>query len=906
MGGMSIITNKPGAFEILRSTSLLLFCISQLEITKGDARTAPIHVSQTNNRSRIANKLQLSIRRNGRGEIPGLYDEYYGIMTPIQGQDQFNQLVLGLATPENDSLLGNCSSQYIEKAASNQTISLVQYYMATCPDCQGFSPYFKRFAFDIGPLWRQLVRLYTVNCNDFQNIHLCQEQNPKLIVPMVRWYHMPIIQRDSRMKQCNLATKTDMLSIAHRQFIDEQRRDLISLRHATLRFISLTVDELLSAGDKDANLTLVSNRHKLFDSLPIHWHLSERLDRDLSKGLSLKEQFYRGISNRNSLCRDRMGSNSKLIEHFIIFENIRSFIGRTIIADWSSFSCDSNDSKPVVLIHRFSDFKLLNDLNVSGMPQDIESREPMLLHLNSSENRLKFIASKKKSVQTRTIRARRNAFQTSRLERIQQRASLERYYSHLSSSIDKHPIRYAAAMTATIGDRNRSSLQKRDTSTGSSNKTATYENANWTPESAYPEEEYLRYNFNRLIATKLNLTNDSVPGSLLAGLHPGKIETDFGKTGMNIIDPVQDDLSLMYLTDYYKALHEIVHVDLVAKAEVDGYQLLASCYFLRDLKRHFPFQGNAHGSSQIGSKSVARYYMEMLQKFWTRELTDRASNETISNHSLSSDKRLANPLNLKDISVPSSRLTAIQADLMKTYDVGLPASKHLKWNYCAGSSTYLRGHTCSLWVLFHTLTVHEYLQSVDDSLEDVRIEEPIEYKFQINYSKPPRRACNPANPDNAYLSAGTEELFVNATDYALANIINFVRFYLPCTNCAAHFSCMVEHSPGLHFPTKSADGRSTKHRLHHPDSHLLWLWEGHNRVNERTRSTHSEDPTRPKHIFPQYGACPECYIEQPEANATLTSMRFNRHELVKFIAARYRKSGILNNKVNIEDLYKKA
>lgn len=162
----------------------------------------------------------------------------------------------------------------------------------------------------------------------------------------------------------------------------------------------------------------------------------------------------------------------------------------------------------------------------------------------------------------------------------------------------------------------------------------------------------------------------------------------------------------------------------------------------------------------------------------------------------------------------------------------------------------------------------------------------------IKYSKD-KAKCDPANPEPALLGAKTSELFEDTTHFALSNIINFVRYYLPCTNCAAHFNCMVNNSPGLNLCNPK------------PEDHILWLWEAHNRVNVRTKSTHSEDPSRPKHVFPVYEACPECYLERPTNQTSFEQMKFNRKALVEFMVSRYRKSAILNNKIKIEDLFRK-
>uniref|UniRef100_A0A6G1S3Y6 Sulfhydryl oxidase n=1 Tax=Aceria tosichella TaxID=561515 RepID=A0A6G1S3Y6_9ACAR len=1011
--------------------------------------------------------LRLQYTNGGHIQIPGLYDDLDGFITPIQGQSQFNRLILGLDDADGgDSNLTvvqrhgeKCSTnltdeqEAIRRAAREETISLVQFYMASCPDCQGFSPYFKRFSSDIAPHWRKLVRIYTVNCNDFQNIHLCQEQNPRLIVPLVRWYVFPSIQRDSLKRSSSAGSSQkasdkfnypqELLNVAHRQFIYKQRRDLISLRQATLRFIALTLDELNNDSHKiklrhhvQTRDSPITPKRLLYESLPPSWHHLAQLGREQPDDLEFKEQLLLDLNERLARCSREMlllAANNKadcrsagsgaanstppqqqqhqrtiVVRNFLVFEDRRSFIGRTLVADWSNATCrqfsvhqqKEQNMTQTIIVHRSSDFSQLTGTKILAKAQALN--KPILVAFNvtipasgpnnnssnsSSGGYIRSIddldmkllvwnetSALNSSSQLEDNHARhRRAAQRPRPERVQQRALLEEYYSRVNGGSKViQPIRYAAAMSS-IGNQNNRILHKRDTADKQQQqqKQAELENVNWVPESVHPGEERVRYAFNSKINQELANWAPGLPstppGSSLAGKNPGEIEKS-KKESSNVVDPTSDDLALMFLTDYYRGLDEIVHIDMLSKGDVDGYQLLASCCFLRDLERHFPFQGNAHGSNEIGSKSIARHYIQLVQRAWLDELktrlhskgfdpttamgngstrslpttdsmlqrmhdkdgcirltesiiswqtgdhsTSKQSNNT--NSTSTSSPVIANKTNgLDSIHVPSRELEQIQLKIKRQHEVGLPPERHIKWKYCAGSEPYLRGHTCSLWILFHTLTVHEYLALVGDQRlltntisnssnrvgsisNDTNDLSMAEYQFQVDYAKSPRRSCDPNNPDGAYLASKTSELFLNETRFTLANIINFVRYYLPCTNCAAHFSCMVEHSTGLKF--------TNDHKQAWPDAHLLWLWEAHNRVNERTRGTHSEDPTRPKHIFPTYGACPHCYIEPPAPGSAFQSMRFNRGELVKFVVARYRKSAILNNQINIEDLYRK-
>jgi len=970
---------------------------------------------------------------SGRAEIPGLYDDQAGLMTPIQGQEQFNRLVLGRSlldeqTNKSTELL-DCderSKEALRELINRQTLSLVQFYMATCPDCQGFSPYFKRFIRDISPHWRPLVKIYTVNCNDFKNIHLCQQENPKLVVPMVRWYALPILQlahlstkpsESGYSLQLNSSSCTSffrysrgLLNVAHRKFIEKQRRDLISLRKATLSYIELMMEELRSkkAESKGAQT--------LFDFMPYRWHSLKQLgarqhydlhmqlyqehrsreliDRYSESSSDPLDAFLGDLMDRESQCSKkhhnvRLGDESSQLIRLIVFEHkpwIYS-LGRTIVADWSNWTTDCNtsslsiqttslSSKTNVTLRTYwtSDLSVLNQLMriinktsgddsnselpapwKEGRKVDWPKFSPIAVSLSSMATgrptRAHFLAANFTSLQfeftgieeepssSMSWINKRHAISSQRLARINQRASLQRYYSQNPSSLSSRPFRFAGEEVpvagagqyhgmAPVGENGYSlgaSRIKRlaeDSDRQKDLAQADAEHINWAPELLWPKVEAMRYKINKAIARELKLSD--WPGYQLGGKNPGELapkKPDPDMKKITVEDIRDDDLSLMMLTDYYKSLDEIVHIDLIAKGEVDGYQLLAATCFLNTLSRYFPFQGSAQAPKTLGNKSLSRYYLQLLQRRWYGELlyklvdkkpgifTGKNFNENACPNLLEEDKNSTRAI-LSSTTIGRNKLDSHQTDLQKQVGVGLAPTSKLSWKYCAGSEPNLRGHTCSLWVLFHTLTVEEYLErqrsmasSQDDDQESQQEEKKEPYRFQIFYDRPPRRPCDPKNPEKAFLDwSSSEHYVVSNGNNVLANIINFVRFYLPCTNCAAHFSCMVEHSPDLNF-----NDQQPQQQQETRDLHLLWLWEGHNRVNLRTRGTHSEDLRKPKHVFPIYEACPKCYLERPTGNITEQSfgeLKFNRQELVKFVVSRYRKSAILNNKINIEELFK--
>ncbi|XP_023164039.2 sulfhydryl oxidase 1 [Drosophila hydei] len=124
---------------------------------------------------------------------------------------------------------------------------------------------------------------------------------------------------------------------------------------------------------------------------------------------------------------------------------------------------------------------------------------------------------------------------------------------------------------------------------------------------------------------------------------------------------------------------------------------------------------------------------------------------------------------------------------------------------CIGSAPVLRGFTCSLWTLFHYLTVQSARSSV--------------------------------------LPAG----------YVLGAIHGFVSHFFGCKDCVQHFLAMADRRKLFSVATR--------------DEEILWLWAAHNEVNQRLAGDSTEDPQFPKLQFPDLNACPKCQL-QSASNTT--------------------------------------
>uniref|UniRef100_A0A8C5R4Y5 Sulfhydryl oxidase n=1 Tax=Leptobrachium leishanense TaxID=445787 RepID=A0A8C5R4Y5_9ANUR len=135
---------------------------------------------------------------------------------------------------------------------------------------------------------------------------------------------------------------------------------------------------------------------------------------------------------------------------------------------------------------------------------------------------------------------------------------------------------------------------------------------------------------------------------------------------------------------------------------------------------------------------------------------------------------------------------------------------------CQGSKSEYRGFPCSVWTLFHTLTV---------------------------------QASEAAAQGRGKLAAKE----------VLYTMRNYVSQFFGCEECATHFESMAAESIVL---------------VRNSDEAILWLWSRHNQVNKRLAGAESEDPKFPKVQWPTPEFCPLCQVTQEDGTVTwdLTSV----------------------------------
>ncbi|XP_054276211.1 sulfhydryl oxidase 2-like [Macrosteles quadrilineatus] len=143
---------------------------------------------------------------------------------------------------------------------------------------------------------------------------------------------------------------------------------------------------------------------------------------------------------------------------------------------------------------------------------------------------------------------------------------------------------------------------------------------------------------------------------------------------------------------------------------------------------------------------------------------------------------------------------------MKLEDEFKPFLPHQGWIGCRGSTPEFRGYPCSLWTLFHTLSVHEELKDRNSTDEKPEV---------------------------------------------LSAMAGYIKNFFSCSECSAHFTEMAKTIAG---------NVTTQHDM------VMWLWSAHNNVNNRLAGDATEDPQHKKVQFPNKEACPSCYTMEGSWN----------------------------------------
>ncbi|KAM4642243.1 sulfhydryl oxidase 1 [Discoglossus pictus] len=221
------------------------------------------------------------------------------------------------------------------------------------------------------------------------------------------------------------------------------------------------------------------------------------------------------------------------------------------------------------------------------------------------------------------------------------------------------------------------------------------------------------------------------------------------------------DGSKLYMADLESALHYSLRVEVGRLPTIEGDRLKALAGYVKVLRKYFP----------------ARPMLKTLLNYLSVWLRSKIKIGV-------SFKDFEDVLNNKN-----------QAKQMKAV---LAPDENYVW--CEGSKPEFRGYPCSLWTLFHTLTV----QAQDLARQGLTRS----YHLEV-------------------LSAMRE----------------YVRHFFGCRDCAEHFESMAAES---------------MRKVSSLDEAIMWLWDRHNSVNKRLSGAESDDPEFPKVQWPTEELCPLC------------------------------------------------
>uniref|UniRef100_A0A8C6FQY6 Sulfhydryl oxidase n=1 Tax=Moschus moschiferus TaxID=68415 RepID=A0A8C6FQY6_MOSMO len=225
------------------------------------------------------------------------------------------------------------------------------------------------------------------------------------------------------------------------------------------------------------------------------------------------------------------------------------------------------------------------------------------------------------------------------------------------------------------------------------------------------------------------------------------------------------DRSKLYTADLESGLHHLLRVELAAHRSLAGAELKTLKDFVTVLAKLFP------------GRPPVRKLLEMLQEWLASLPLDR---------------------------IPYDAVLDLVNNKMRISGIFL--TNHIKWVGCQGSRPELRGYSCSLWKLFHTLTVGA--------------------------------GTHPKALDGTGLEDDPQAV--------LQTIRRYVHVFFGCKECGENFEEMAK---------ESIDSVKT------PDQAILWLWRKHNLVNSRLAGHPSEDPKFPKVPWPSPDLCPACHEE---------------------------------------------
>ncbi|XP_034476312.1 sulfhydryl oxidase 1 [Drosophila innubila] len=265
--------------------------------------------------------------------------------------------------------------------------------------------------------------------------------------------------------------------------------------------------------------------------------------------------------------------------------------------------------------------------------------------------------------------------------------------------------------------------------------------------------------------------------------HPDQLQhessTDRSGALNEVIKEVRRNKHFIYQADLEMAIRTILHNEVPKVNEISGERLLALQRFLAVLQRYNPLGTNGRQLVSKLKDYVVQFNQQLAGKEFEQEL-----------------QRLETQLG------------------------GIYSANHFVG--CTGSSPHLRGFSCSLWTLFHFMSVQAA------GSEDAR--DPLE---------------------------------------VLQAMHGYIKHFFGCTDCSEHFQAMASRRKIWNVPSK--------------DEAVLWLWAAHNEVNQRLAGDSTEDPQFPKVQFPSASSCAQCRKPTASASKDNADINWNKDAVLSFL-----------------------
>nr|XP_046909917.1 sulfhydryl oxidase 1-like [Dermatophagoides farinae] len=281
----------------------------------------------------------------------------------------------------------------------------------------------------------------------------------------------------------------------------------------------------------------------------------------------------------------------------------------------------------------------------------------------------------------------------------------------------------------------------------------------------------------------------------------------------------------IYMSDLHNAIRFALFHEVPLKQYLNQEQTNSLIRLLNVLYESFRFQN-------VKTKQFIKHFHDWLVKHSNRNARLSSRKSSLNNDMVIDTKDMLTTMNM--------------------YEEYYHFPEQKPWKACSVISVeYQRSYPCSLWTLFHVLTVAEYRRTLQTR----------------------------------------QWLSLHPTLYAMRE---YIRNFFGCTECSMHFTQM---------------SKSLENELTYPNSSVLWLWRAHNRVNARLKGSKSEDPRLPKRQFPTFNECPECYRKQPSTekdssiwkNATTYLEYYDETKILPFLVNFYAAERIVLDDTEFSD-----